>query len=85
VGKSPSAWTASNDAASLENQARHMARIYAGLKHFISDDQGSAAVEYALVALCIGVGIVAALTSYSSTLSSTYNQVGTALTSSSAN
>jgi pilus assembly protein Flp/PilA len=44
---------------------------------FIKDESGATAIEYGLIAALIAVGIIAALTTLGTNLSSTFTQIGT--------
>ncbi len=48
---------------------------------FIDDETGTTAIEYALIAAIVGVGIIAALGQLRTSLSSTFNTVAGNLTS----
>jgi pilus assembly protein Flp/PilA len=50
---------------------------------FLHDESGATAIEYGLIAALISVAIIAALTSVGTNLSTTFNNVASALTSSS--
>jgi pilus assembly protein Flp/PilA len=52
---------------------------------FMNDESGATAIEYGLIAAVVGVGIIVALQGLASSLSTTFNDVGTAMTSASAN
>nr|WP_321454537.1 Flp family type IVb pilin [uncultured Cohaesibacter sp.] len=47
--------------------------------HFLKDDSGATAIEYALLAGLIGVGIVAAATTLSSAITGLFEKISTAL------
>ena len=55
--------------------ASHSAFARSHLKAFARDTNGATAIEYALIATIITVGIITALTSIGSTLKSTFNAV----------
>ena len=48
---------------------------------FLEDDTGATAIEYGLIAALISVVIITAVTTVGTSLSSTFNSVGTALSS----
>ena len=50
-----------------------------GLRRFILDQSAATAIEYALIAGCISIVIVAAVTGIGSSLNSTFNQVSNGL------
>ncbi len=50
------------------------------MTRFASDESGATAIEYGLIAALIAVGIIAALRTVGSNLSTTFNSVGTSLT-----
>jgi pilus assembly protein Flp/PilA len=50
---------------------------------FMRDESGATAIEYGLIAALISVAIIAALTSVGTNLSTTFNNVAGALTSTS--
>jgi pilus assembly protein Flp/PilA len=45
------------------------------MRHFARDERGATAIEYALIAGCISIAIVAAATSIGTTLNSTFTSV----------
>ena len=52
-------------------------------KHFATDETGATAIEYALIAMLVAIGIIASVASLGSTLQSIFStvssEVGTAL------
>ena len=50
---------------------------------FVQDESGATAIEYALVAAIIGVGIVAALGTLKTSLNTKFNSIGTSVTNAS--
>ena len=46
---------------------------------FFKDESGATAIEYALIAMIISVGVIAALTSIGSSLNGTLSSVASAL------
>lgn len=50
---------------------------------FMNDESGATAIEYGLIAAVVGVGIIAALGTLASALSTTFSDVGAAMTSAS--
>ena len=48
-------------------------------KHFSKDESGATAIEYALIAAIVGIGIIVALQSMTSGLNATFNQTATDL------
>jgi pilus assembly protein Flp/PilA len=56
-----------------------MVRIPAQLSVFAKDDRGATALEYALIASMFVVAIIASLTAFRDSLSTTLTDVGTAL------
>ena len=51
---------------------------------FGKDESGATAIEYALIAAIVGIGIITALNSLKTQLNSTFNTVSTALTTANA-
>jgi len=51
---------------------------------FGKDESGATAIEYALIAAIVGIGIIVALTSMKQELNATFQQVTTALTNANA-
>ncbi|HET9715715.1 MAG TPA: Flp family type IVb pilin [Pseudolabrys sp.] len=49
------------------------------VKAFLQDSSGATAIEYALIAGCISIVIVAAVNSVGTTLNVTFTSIGTAL------
>ncbi|SDP85801.1 pilus assembly protein Flp/PilA [Phyllobacterium sp. YR620] len=47
---------------------------------FLKDESGATAIEYGLIAALISVGIIAGVRSLGSSLSSTFNTLGTTMT-----
>ena len=47
---------------------------------FMNDESGATAIEYALIAAVVGVGIIAALGTLAGSISSTFNTIGTKMT-----
>ena len=52
--------------------------------NFGKDESGATAIEYALIAAIVGIGIIVALTSMKTSLNATFGQVTTALTNANA-
>jgi pilus assembly protein Flp/PilA len=50
------------------------------IKRFVKDEKGATAIEYALIAGIIGIGIVASLGTLKTGLSTIFNNVNTGLT-----
>jgi pilus assembly protein Flp/PilA len=50
---------------------------------FMNDESGATAIEYGLIAAVVGVGIIAALGTLATALSTTLNDVSTAMTTAS--
>ena len=48
--------------------------------NLLSDESGQDLIEYALVAALVGLGAVASMRSLAGSISSTFNSVGTSLT-----
>jgi pilus assembly protein Flp/PilA len=46
---------------------------------FMNDESGATAIEYGLIAAIVGVGIIAALTTLKTSLSTTFSNVGATL------
>jgi pilus assembly protein Flp/PilA len=46
---------------------------------FLNDDGGATAIEYAIIAGCLSIVILAAVTSVGTALNTTFNSVSTAL------
>ena len=53
--------------------------MYAHFKHFIADNNGATAIEYALVAALISLAVIAGATSVGTSLSGTFSGVATSL------
>jgi len=51
---------------------------------FLADESGATAIEYALIAAIVGIGIITALNSLKTQLNATFNTVSTALTTANA-
>jgi pilus assembly protein Flp/PilA len=49
------------------------------LRSFIRDENGATAIEYGLIAACISVAIIAAVTTVGSNLNNTFSNVSNAL------
>ena len=49
------------------------------LKKFLSNESGATAIEYALIASLIGVGIVVGLTTLKGKISNTFSNIGAQL------
>lgn len=47
---------------------------------FMNDESGATAIEYALIAAVVGVGIIAALGTLAGSISTTFNTIGTKMT-----
>jgi pilus assembly protein Flp/PilA len=50
------------------------------IKRFFSDESGATAIEYGLIAAIVGVGLIASLGNLKTALQSTFNNVGTTMT-----
>ena len=50
----------------------------AGMKRFMSDESGTTSIEYGLIALIVGVGILAAVQLLGSQVAGTFNSIETA-------
>ena len=50
------------------------------MKRFLTDESGATAIEYGLIAAIVGVGLIASLGNLKTALQSTFNSVGTSLT-----
>jgi pilus assembly protein Flp/PilA len=50
------------------------------IKRFLEDEKGATAIEYALIAGIIGIGIVASLGTLKTGLNTIFNNVNTSLT-----
>jgi pilus assembly protein Flp/PilA len=50
----------------------------AGIRAFLSDDNGATAIEYSLIAALIAVGIIASLKSMSTQMSTVFTEVSAA-------
>jgi pilus assembly protein Flp/PilA len=48
---------------------------------FVKDESGATAIEYGLIAALVAVGIIAALTTLKTSLTTTFNAVSTSLNS----
>ena len=51
------------------------------LNNLVNEDSGQDLIEYALVAALVGLGAVAAMRSLSTSIGTTFNGIGTSLTS----
>ena len=49
-------------------------------KCFMNDEFGATAIEYGLIAAIVGVGLIASLGNLKTALQSTFNSVGTSMT-----
>jgi pilus assembly protein Flp/PilA len=49
------------------------------LRNFMRDEKGATAIEYGLIAACISVAIIAAVTTVGSNLNTTFSNVSNAL------
>ena len=49
------------------------------LIHFLKDEEGATAIEYALITALIGIAIVAALTGLGSSISNLFGNISTSL------
>ncbi len=56
-----------------------MKNLYLGFQHFLSDEEGVTAIEYALIASLIAVVIIAAVTTTGSRVNCTFLKVVSAL------
>jgi len=54
------------------------------LAKFAKEESGATAIEYALIAAIVGIGIITALNSLKTQLNATFNQVSTDLTTANA-
>ena len=54
------------------------------LTKFAQEESGATAIEYALIAAIVGIGIITALNSLKTQLNATFNQVSTDLTTANA-
>ena len=54
------------------------------LKNFANDQSGATAIEYALIAAIVGIGIITALNSLKTQLNATFTQVSSDLSSANA-
>jgi pilus assembly protein Flp/PilA len=64
----------------LKIEARQLcAAISANLSHFLRDERGATAIEYAMIASGVGVAIAATVTSLGSSVKGLFNNVSTAL------
>lgn len=67
-----------NETASTNKQGYMiMSNLFA---RFLKDESGATAIEYGLIAALISVGIIAGVRSLGSSLSSTFNTLGTTMT-----
>lgn len=64
---------------------RFMLSLISCCKSFVSDESGATSIEYALIAGVISICIVAGLTSARNQLTTTFNKVGSELSSNIAN
>jgi pilus assembly protein Flp/PilA len=51
------------------------------LKKLVAEDSGQDLIEYALVAALVGLGAVGAMKGFSNSIKTSFNNVGTSLTS----
>ena len=49
------------------------------MRHFLSDDRGATAIEYALLASLISVAVIAAMQMTATSLNNVFSEVSTAL------
>jgi pilus assembly protein Flp/PilA len=56
-----------------------MKNIIAGLKHFLTDEQGVTAIEYGLIAALIAIVIIAAVATVGTSLNNVFTLVCTKL------
>lgn len=56
-----------------------MKTFWLNIKHFLSDEEGVTAIEYALIAALIAVVIIAAVTLVGKEVSDTFQDIGAAL------
>lgn len=54
------------------------------IKTFLKDESGATAIEYALIAALLSIGIIAAVTALRGNLNNTFNQISTTLTNANA-
>jgi pilus assembly protein Flp/PilA len=57
-----------------------VASLLFDLKRLCEDESGATAIEYALIAMCISIAIIAAASAVGTSLSTTFDKVGTSLT-----
>ena len=58
-----------------------MHKLLAVLPHIIHDESGQDLIEYALVAALLGLGAISAMRSLSTTISASFNKIGTTISS----
>lgn len=57
-----------------------MKKLYSGIQHFIRDEEGVTAIEYALIAALIAVVIIVAVTTVGQDVNNTFQAIANALT-----
>ena len=57
-----------------------MKNLYSGIQHFIRDEEGVTAIEYALIAALIAVVIITAVTNVGLNVNNVFERVNVALT-----
>lgn len=72
----PEGKTLFSGASGRVSRSRHMKAL---INRFKNDEDGATAIEYGLIAALIAVAIIAALNAVSSSLSTTFDGVSTAL------
>lgn len=60
-----------------------MNTMFEGIKRFVREEDGASAVEYALLAAIIGIGIVASTGTLKDAIVTAFTNVGTAITTAS--
>lgn len=58
-----------------------MASMLIQLKHFVADQSGATAIEYALIAVLVGIAIIGAVTALGDSLQAIFSSVATTLDS----
>jgi pilus assembly protein Flp/PilA len=56
-----------------------MSRIKASMAAFAADDEGATAIEYALMASMVAIGVIAALRNYQTAMTGMYEEIRQAM------
>jgi len=58
-----------------------MHKLFDVLPHLIADESGQDLIEYTLVAALLGLGAISAMRNLSSTIATSFNRIGTTISS----